>query len=149
MDPQIDERNRATTARLRGLGARLSDEQLLGEIDPPWTGAALFAHIAFWDRFALERWRLAAEAGERIPAAVDDALMDRINDASLAQWLALPASWAVEESLDAASEIDRFVGALDAETISTLNDHGRGRLADRSIHREEHLGTLEGAFPES
>jgi DinB superfamily len=149
MDPPIDERNRATTARLRELGERLSDEQLLGEIDPPWTGAALFAHIAFWDRFALERWRLAAETGERIPAAVDDALMDRLNDASLPQWLVLPAASAVEGCLDAAAEIDRFVGSLDPATISTLSDRGRGRLADRSIHREEHLGTLEGAFSAS
>jgi hypothetical protein len=149
MDPRIDERNRATTARLRGLGTRLSDEQLLEEIDPPWTGAALFAHIAFWDRFALERWRLAAETGERVPAAVDDALMDRINDASLPQWLALPASSAVGGCVDAALEIDRFVGSLDTGTISALFDGGRGRLADRSIHREEHLRTLEGAFPTS
>jgi hypothetical protein len=80
-DPGIDERNRSTTQRLAVFGDRLSDAELAAEIDAPWTAAWLFAHIAFWDRFVLERWGLAAERGERAPMAVDDGLMDRINEA--------------------------------------------------------------------
>jgi hypothetical protein len=92
MGDGVDERNRASADRLAALGARLSDQELGTEIDPPWTAAGLFAHIAFWDRFVLERWRLAAARGERTPMAVDGGLMDRINDASLRQWMSIPPS---------------------------------------------------------
>jgi hypothetical protein len=147
MDRRIVERNRATTERLRSLGKSLSDDEFLAEIDPPWTPAALFAHIAFWDRFARERWRLATEPGDRIPPSADDALMDRINDAALPQWLAVPARAAVEDCLAAAADIDGFVESLDKDTLSALVDGGRERLADRSLHRDEHLTTIEAAFP--
>ncbi len=81
MDEVIDRKNRDSAERLANLGARLSDQELTVEIDPPWTAAGLFAHMAFWDRFVLERWGLAAERGERTPMVVDGGLMDRINDA--------------------------------------------------------------------
>ena len=58
---EIEERNRSSLERLRAIGSSLSDAELARTIDAPWTAAALFAHIAFWDRFVLERWRLAAE----------------------------------------------------------------------------------------
>ena len=66
MDEEIDRKNRDSAERLATLGARLSDQELTGEIDPPWTAAGLFAHMAFWERFVLERWGLAAERGEHL-----------------------------------------------------------------------------------
>jgi hypothetical protein len=146
MDRDVVERNRATTERLRALGTRLSSAQLVAVIDPPWTSAALFAHIAFWDRFARERWRLAAQTGDRIPPSVDDALMDRINDAALPQWLVVGASAAVEECVAAATEMDIFAETLDEQTLTALIGEGRERLANRSLHRDEHLLTMEAAF---
>ena len=71
MDEVTDRKNRDSAERLAILGARLSDRELTVEIDPPWTAAGLFAHMAFWDRFVLERWGLAAERGERTPMVVD------------------------------------------------------------------------------
>jgi hypothetical protein len=149
MDRAIVERNRATTERLRAMGSRLSNDELVAVIDPPWTSAALFAHIAFWDRFARERWRLAAETGDLIPPSVDDALMDRINDAALPQWLAVRPRAAVEECGAAAAEIDEFAASLEEGMLSALIRDGRERLADRSLHRDEHLVTMEGAFTDS
>ena len=69
MGDGADERNRASADRLAALGARLSDDELTTEIDPPWTAAGLFAHIAFWDRFVLERWRLRGDHFEALEAA--------------------------------------------------------------------------------
>jgi DinB superfamily len=149
VDRGIVQRNRETTERLRALGSRLSAEDLAAEIDPPWTSAALFVHIAFWDRFARERWRLAAEAGDLVPSSVDDALMDRINDAALPQWLAVSPAAAVEECLTAAAEMDAFVESLGEPALSGLIRAGRPRLADRSLHRDEHLATMEAAFAAS
>ena len=147
MDEVIDRKNRDSAERLAILGARLSDRELTVEIDPPWTAAGLFAHVAFWDRFVLERWGLAAERGERTPMVVDGGLMDRINDASLRQWLAIPARIAVEEFLSAAAELEELISQLDATIVSELVGEGRERLVDRSLHRGDHIRTLEEAFP--
>jgi DinB superfamily len=146
---EIAERNRTSAERLRAIGERLSDEELARTIDRPWTAAGLFAHIAFWDRFVLERWKLAAERGDRTPMSVDDAFMERINDASLDQWMAIPPRAAVEQCLAAAEEVDAYLGGIDDDIRSELISEGRRRLVDRSIHRGDHLGTLESAFPSS
>ena len=146
-DAGVDRRNRDSTERLAALGSRLSDRDLEAEIDAPWSAAGLFAHVAFWDRFVLERWGLAAERGERTPMGVDGDLMDRINDASLRQWMSIPPRFAVEECAAAASELDAYVAGVDEDVRADLVAGGRERLVDRSLHREEHLRTLEAAFP--
>jgi hypothetical protein len=146
MGDPVDERNRASADRLAALGTRLSDDELTTEIDPPWTAAGLFAHIAFWDRFVLERWRLAAERSERTPMAVDDGFMDRINDASLSQWMSIPPRTGVELCRAAAREVDAFLRSVADDVRAELAVEGRERLVDRSLHRNEHLRTLESAF---
>ena len=144
---EIRDRQRASLERLRALGERLSDEDLSRTIDAPWTSAGLFAHIGFWDRFVLERWKLTAEQGERTPVSVDDAFMERINDASLDQWMAIPPRTAVEHCLAAAADVDAFTEGLDDEVRAALVPEGRHRLMDRSLHRGDHLETLESSFP--
>jgi hypothetical protein len=144
---EIADRNSSSLGRLREIGQTISDADLSRPIDPPWTTAALFAHIAFWDRFVLERWRLAVETGDRTPMPVDDAVMDRINDASLRQWLAIPARVTVDECLDAAAQLEDLLSSLDAAIVAEVVGEGRERLVDRSIHRADHLRTIEEAFP--
>jgi hypothetical protein len=144
---EIVERNRSSLERFRAIGSALSNEELDRTIDAPWTAAGLFAHIAFWDRFVFERWRLAAEKGERTPMQVDGAVMGRINDASLRQWLAIPARIAVDEFIAAAEELEELISRLDGTIVSALVTEGRERLADRSLHRGDHLRTIEKSFP--
>jgi hypothetical protein len=147
----IEDRNRAAVERLRALGARLSDEELTRLIEPPWTAAALFAHVAFWDRFVHARWRLAASTGRGTPLPIDDAVQELVqelvNDASLQQWLLIPPQTAFQDCLAAAAEVDALIGSLKADVVSELVQGRRERLVDRSLHRREHLDTLETAFP--
>jgi len=143
----IEDRNHAAVNRLRAVGVRLSDEELSRPIDPPWTAAALFAHVAFWDRFVHARWLLAASTGSRAPLHFDDALLELINDASLTQWDVIPPRTAVQDCLVAAEEIDALIGSLEAGVVSEVVEAGRERLVDRSLHRGEHLKTIETAFP--
>jgi hypothetical protein len=147
MGDGLDDRNRAAANRLAAIAGRLSDEELATVIDAPWTAAGLFAHIAFWDRFVLERWRLAVGRGERTPAPVDDGLMDRINDASLAQWMAIPPRAATEQCVAAAQDLDALIEEVEEDVRAELLGGGRERLVDRSLHRRDHLATLERAFP--
>jgi hypothetical protein len=130
---------------LRALGSRLSDAELTRAIDPPWTAAGLFAHIAFWDRFVHARWLLAATTGSRTPIDFDDALLELINDASLQQWALIPPRAAVEDCLAATAQIDAFIGSLDDDVVEAVYRR-RPRLVDRSLHRGEHLVTIETAF---
>jgi hypothetical protein len=147
----IEDRNRAASEQLRALGARLSDEELTRPIDPPWTAAALFAHVAFWDRFVHARWLLAASTGSGTPLPIDDAVQglvqDLVNDACLQQWLLIPPRTAVQDCLAAAAEVDALTGSLTADVVSEVVQARRERLVDRSLHRREHLDTLETAFP--
>ena len=147
-EAEIGARNRFSLARLESLGHSLSEDDLARAIDPPWTPGALFAHLAFWDRFVLERWRLAHERGDRRPAPLDGEVWDRANLAALPQWLALPPLVAVAECLSAGRELDDLIGGLDRDVVVGLIAEGGQRLVDRSIHRGEHLGTLESAFPD-
>jgi hypothetical protein len=144
---EIDERNRASLDRLRNVAARLTEEELVRRIDPPWTASALFAHIAFWDRFAHARWEHALDTGTGAPLPIEDDPLELVNQAGLHEWGAVPPRTAIEECLAAAEAMNGFVESLDAETISEVVRSGRERLVDRSIHRGEHLATIEQSFP--
>jgi hypothetical protein len=39
------------------------------------------------------------------------------------------------------------VASLPEEAVSEIVPSGRERLVDRSLHRDEHLTTIEAAFP--
>jgi hypothetical protein len=147
MAQEIDERNRASLDQLRAVAIGLSDEEFLHPIDPPWTAAALFAHVAFWDRFVHARWRHAVETGTTVPVPIDDAPMEMINQAALREWAVIPPRIAAEECLTAAQTIDHFIEHLEVDAISQVVREGRERLVDRSLHRREHLDTIERAFP--
>ena len=144
---EADERNRSTTERLRALARRLSDDELARALDPPWTTSALFAHIAFWDRFVLARWRLAVANGDRTPHPIDGAHQDLINEAALPGWTAIPPKAALDACLTAAEELDRFIGSLETGVVVELERGHRERLIDRSLHRGDHLDVLESTFP--
>jgi len=116
----IQDHNQATVDRLRALGLRLSDAELTRPIDPPWTAAGLFAHVAFWDRFVHARWLLAANGGSRTPIDLDDALLELINDASLQQWVATPPRTAVEDCLVAADDLNGLIESLDDDVVEVV-----------------------------
>jgi DinB superfamily len=147
MDRDVDEGNRLSRDRLRAASEALSGEELVRVIDPPWTAAALFAHMAFWDRFALARWSHAGESGGT-PASMDDAAMDLVNDAGLPEWTVIAPNLAIEACLAAAEAIDDFIASLDAAVVSQVVAEGRPRLVHRSVHRGEHLETIATAFPD-
>jgi hypothetical protein len=146
MDAKINDRNRASRDRLRAVAVRLSEEELIRPIDPPWTAAALLAHVAFWDRFVQARWLHALRTGSTVPLSIDDAAMELLNEAALPEWLVIPPGAAVAECLAAAESLDGVLESLEDEVVSQALTEGRERLVDRSLHRGEHLETIERAF---
>ena len=79
--PYIEENTRERE-RLRTLVDGLSDEELRSPVNPHWTVAAVFGHIAFWDGRVLA---LADKLERGEPFSASDAEpedVDWINDAS-------------------------------------------------------------------
>lgn len=116
------ERNLASRRRLEATLDRLSADDLDHEIDGEWTAGALLAHLAFWDRLVVGRWRLAGA------------------------WRSIDPARLRELVLSAADEIDEFVEDLSEASIDAAVAAGRPRLVDRSFHRNEHLDAIDAAL---
>jgi hypothetical protein len=135
--------NDESRARLRALVERLDRTQLTQSPMPGWSVSALLAHLAFWDRFNVRRWR-SRLAGAQLPAL--DVLDDLINDSALPAWNALPPEDAARDALVSAEEGDAFVAALTPEITARWLEEGRPRSLYRSEHRREHLDDIDRAL---
>jgi hypothetical protein len=146
MDRSYLERNANERERLRALVEQLSDEELARPVGSEWTVAVLLAHLAFWDRFVLARWRRAAQEGHQIPPSIGDVLLDLINDAALEEWRALPRRAAARQALEAAEAAERLIAGLADEVAAAVLASGRMPLLDRTLHWSGHLDEIEGAL---
>lgn len=100
---------------------------------------ALLAHLAFWDRFVVERLMRWEKSG--FDSSVVDA--DVINGAAIRGWRAIPGRAALHEALDAAEECDRRLERVADEIVTAILAAGRHRMLDRSLHRDEHIREVE------
>jgi hypothetical protein len=132
--------------RLAEIVGRLTSDDHAREVMPGWTIGALLAHVAFWDRLVIERWTRAIADGDTIPVSLSDDLSDLINDASLAQWSAMPGPLAGREAIAAAEAVDSYVEGLEEARVAAAEQAGLARLIDRSRHRAEHLDAIEAAL---
>ncbi len=137
------ERNEASTSRLHELAQR-SEADLTVLVHDHWTVAAKLAHLAFWDRIALavlERWARGDSFRLDVPHWYDDVL----NDAVLAESLALHPAVAARLAAEAASRLDETLrglapwDALRLETDAANPTTDADWLLHRHRHREEHI----------
>ena len=142
-------RNEASRTQLEELMAKLSAADLSrssGEGD--WTVGQLIGHLAFWDRFLAARWRSALTSGGAQPGTLAHDVADVLNDGLPPTWgafvSAAPAS-AIADTIDAARAIDGLIASLPEETPVAAILADRPALLDRSIHRLEHIETMEKA----
>jgi len=134
--------NDESRARLRAIISRLDRGQLATNVMEGWSASALLAHVAFWDRFTLQRWH-SRLAGNVVPDI--GPLADALNDAAVPMWNAVPPEVATREAA-AAEAVDRFVAALAQDVIAEVLAEGRARWIARSEHRREHLEQIERAL---
>lgn len=132
--------------RLATLVDGMAAPDFAAQVMPGWTAGALLAHLAFWDRLVIERWTRAIADDETIPVSLSEVLTDLINNASLAQWLAMPGPLAGREAIAAAEAVDAYVEGLEEARVAAAEAAGLGRLIDRSRHRAEHLDMIEAAL---
>ena len=140
LDPEIRDANRAATERIRSLAGRLTDDELHQPVGEHWTVAITLAHLAFWDRRALDAVSRTAAGSGPIPDV--DVV---VNDLSLALWAAIPPREAAQLAIESAEALDARIETLpDAVTAAVLA--ANPRWIRRSLHRNEHLDEAEIAI---
>ena len=140
-----EESNDRSRVRMLAVIERLGEEGLRGRVDETWTASALLAHMAFWDRLHLERWKAYAQSGEF--DVLPNGFGNSMNDAMLTEWIALSPKKAARLAVQAADAIDHWIANLPAESVAAAQAAGRERLVDRGLHRNAHLDEIERAFP--
>ena len=138
MDDYV-QRNAKSRERLAAVCNQLTDEQLARIAFDDWTISAVLAHMAFWDRIALERWNIFEKDRKPIPV-----LADIVNTAGAADWLAIAPREAVRLVLEAADAVDKRIEELPEDLINAARPTNP-RLIERFHHRDEHLAAIEAA----
>ena len=146
VDRGFVEENRQARDRLAGLVGRLSDAELARPLPAGWTGAAVLAHVAFWDQRILVLLEQSQKPGARASSRIHEADVDWINDSAKALCLALPPRRAAELAVAVAAAVDGRIEALsddfvtrNAATDPPINLH-------RAEHRRQHLDEIEAAL---
>src|SRR5690349_19473476 len=125
-----NERNQRSNARLREICSRLGAASSKPTLANGWTTAAVLAHIAFWERFTVSRWRLLTGAGKR-PWRMPD-FLDLINEVALPEWSALSLSVASRLALEAADAADQVIRAAPRELVEEMRAAGFEGMFERS-----------------
>ena len=142
--PYIEENTRERE-RLRALVERLGEDELRLPVNPHWTVAAVFGHIAFWDGRVLA---LADKLERGEPFTSSDAEpedVDWINDATRPLIHAIPARELARLALQIAEETDARVATLPLDRLWP-SDPDSPLYAVRASHRGEHLDDVEAAL---
>jgi hypothetical protein len=131
--------------RLRALVERLDEDELRIPVNPHWTVAGVFGHIAFWDARVLA---LADKLERGTPFSPDDTEpedVDWINDASRELIHAVPPIELAQLALRIAEETDARVATLPVDRLWPA-DPDSPLYAVRASHRGEHLDEVEEAL---
>src|SRR5437879_355851 len=90
------EENARELDRMRGIVGRLSDDDLLRQVNEHWTVAGVLGHIAFWDGRALALGEKLDRGEPFTPSDDEPDDVDWINDASRPLIHAIPPREAAE-----------------------------------------------------
>ena len=131
--------------RLRGLVARLTDDELRTPVNEHWTVAGVLGHVAFWDaRAQYLADHFDPERG--FPDRVDEPdEVDWINDSTRALIHAIEPRRAAELTIEIAETIDARVAQLPADKLWP-NDPNSPLNGRRASHRGEHLDEIEAVL---
>ena len=124
-------------AELQVFLDELEESDLMNVVAAGWTVSAVLAHLAFWDRWVENRWRLFESVGVRDD--LPDNLVDLINATAESQWLALSPSSARELAVSAAKSVNKTIQGLDPKAVIMALNTNRLHMLDRSRHWEAHM----------
>jgi hypothetical protein len=140
----VDENTRERE-RLRALVERLDEDELRIPVNPHWTVAGVFGHIAFWDARVLALADKLERGTPFSPSDTEPEDVDWINDASRALIHAIPPLEVARLALRTAEETDARVATLPVDRLWPA-DPESPLYAVRASHRGEHLDDVEEAL---
>ena len=140
-DRSFIERNRASTARIRALVARLTDTEMQHPVGEHWTVAIVLAHLAFWDR----RVMYVLDMTEREGKLFIPEIGIFVNDLSLPLWAAIPPREAARIALETAEALDKRLEDFPAALLEEIQAYNE-RWVVRALHRGEHLDEADAAL---
>jgi hypothetical protein len=141
LDASYVELNRASTARMRALVARMSDEELQQRVDEHWTVAIALAHLAFWDRRVMQMLEETERDGKLFLFEIDI----RVNELSLPLWAAIPPRAAATLAVETAQALDARLAGFPPELLEQVHAYNR-RWVIRALHRNDHLDEVDAAL---
>lgn len=141
LDRSFIEHNRASTSRIRGLVARLTDEELQYPVGEHWTVAIALAHLAFWDLRVLHILDMTERDGKLYAPEIDIA----VNDLSLPLWAAIPPRQAARLAIETAEALDRRLEGFPSALVEEIHARNQ-RWVVRALHRNEHLDEVDAAL---
>jgi hypothetical protein len=143
-DRAFVELNRAATARIRALAARLSDEELKTRVGEHWTVAIALAHLAFWDRRVMYVLEMTERDGKLFIPEIDIF----VNDLSLPLWAAIPPRAAAQIAIETSEALDKRLETFPPVLLDEIQTYNK-RWVVRALHRGEHLDEVELALKQS
>jgi hypothetical protein len=141
MDRSFIELNRASTARIRALAARLTDEEMQTRVGEHWTVGIVFAHLAWWDRRVMYVLDMTEKDGRLFIPEIDIF----VNDLSLPLWAAIPPRAAAQIAIETAETLDKRLEDYSPELLEEIYNHNK-RWVIRALHRGEHLDEADTAL---
>lgn len=141
LDPDYNDKNRASTARIRALVAGLSDTDYLRPVGEHWTVSIALVHLAFWDRRVLYALDMTEREGKFFNADVNVF----VNDLSLPLWAAVRAREAARLAIETSEELDQRLEKFDPALLEEIYDYNK-RWVVRALHRNEHLDEVDAAL---
>ena len=133
--------NHASTARIRALAARLSDDDSGHRVGEHWIVAIAFAHLAFWDRRVLHLLDIAERDGLPGIPSIDVS----VNDLSLSYWAALPPRETARIAVETSAALDQRLETYPPQTLERVYA-GNPRWVQRGQHRDAHLDEIDAAL---
>jgi hypothetical protein len=140
----IDDNN-VQRERLAALVDQLTDDELTRTVGDGRTVAAVFAYLAFWDRWA-ERLLLRWRSGLLPPPSLPDWYDGEINATLLPLLLSLPPRAAGALAVEAALSVDRAVTKVETPVLAAIAAAGETNLLHRHQDRGHHLDLVENAL---
>ena len=141
VDRSFVELNRASTNRMRGLVAQLTDQELFKPVGQDWTVAITLAHLAFWDRRAMHILDLTEQNGKLVRPEIDISL----NDFVTPLLAAIPPRVAARLAVEAAEALDKRLESFPEDLLQKVYDHGKHTVV-RSLHRNMHLDDIDASL---
>ena len=141
MDRSFIELNRASTARMRALAARLTDEEMQTRVGEHWTVGIVFAHLAWWDRRVMYVLDMTEKDGRLFIPEIDIF----VNDLSLPLWAAIPPRAAARIAIETAETLDKRLEDYSPELLEEIYNYNK-RWVIRALHRGEHLDEADTAL---